>query len=105
MNNDQPIQEAPKYHAPTRKMRTSPRLPLPPSSNVDFWGPDAVMAQYNPNTMGAATYPTHGNFHIQNGFVLCGMCSDNHTIPVDLNKYDIVEGRIVKKALDLLVNL
>lgn len=93
--NSEP-QKYPSRYQP--KMRQSPKVPLPPSNNTDFWGPDAVQAQYNPNTAGAAVYPAHGNFHIVNGFVLCGMCNDNHTIPVDLSKYDIIEGRIHKRV-------
>lgn len=86
----------PRY---TRKERTAPSKPLPPSSDTEFWGPDAVMAQYNPNTQGAATMQAlHGEFSIENGYVVCGRCGGNHTIPIDLNKYDIVEGKIQKRA-------
>lgn len=73
---------------------------LPPSSDKEFWAPDGQLnaEQYNPDTRGAATVPTHGNFRAIGQEVYCTLCPNQHTLPVDLSKYDIINGRITRKA-------
>ena len=72
---------------------------LPPTSETEFWAPDGQMdgEKYNPDTRGAATYPVHGNFKIIGQQIVCTLCENQHTLPLDINKYDILDGKIVKR--------
>lgn len=83
---------------------TPPQAPagqLPPTTDKEFWAPDGVLnaEQYNPDTRGVPSPNTHGNFRVQNGMVVCTMCANQHSLPVDLSKYDILDGKIIRRHL------
>lgn len=71
-------------------------MPLPASSNKDFWVDDSFSETVNVNEIAAPKMSDH--YLVWDGpHAKCVSCPFAHTIPLDFRKYDLVDGKPVLK--------
>ena len=65
---------------------------LPPTSDKEFW-----IGEINQTEVGPLEVPKE-HYLVQHGaYVICTSCSNRHTVPIDLDKYEVKDGTILLK--------
>lgn len=103
-----PVQEpAPTKDFSERPHGERPKKPehLPPSSDQDFWTRDAETHQLTPEEIerqkqAVIIQMTHHSFKREGPYIICTSCPFAHTIPVNADDFEIVEGGKLKARLD-----
>lgn len=72
---------------------------LPKSSDDRFWTPDAERNQIEIDKIVKPDMSQH-YLEWRGPHAVCTKCPYAHTVPLDIRKYDIVNGQPVKKPLD-----
>lgn len=97
MTNDEIFEEIRKNKGGKEAKKYSKPIELPPSSDREFWGDDATITTVNiENTKVRAT--TEHFLVWEGSHARCVTCDYPHTIPLDFRKYDLVNGKPVRKT-------
>lgn len=87
------------------KPHVAPKKPehLPPSSDKDFWGDDADMHQLTPEEIEAKRQQvilnmSHTSVRREGPYIICTGCPFEHTLPLNADLFDIVDGHLQAKA-------
>ena len=72
--------------------------PLPPTSKKKFWNPDGQAEQESVDISTLHINKASGHMVVsKNGLAVCTSCDNPHTIPFDHKRFEIFDGKIVRK--------
>lgn len=73
-------------------------MSLPPSSDKEFWGDNEINVFDVPEVK-----PEKDHYLVWQGpYAVCTSCKYQHTVPIDFQKFDIVEGKLVRRKHDVI---